>query len=279
MPDLRPTIEAYAHSLGFERIGFAPAQPPARADQFDQWLRAGKAGTMTWLNRSAAKRKDPRLVLDGVQTVISVGQSYFSGRLPAEIRSDPSRGIIASYAWGQDYHEVLLAKLEALARFVAELAPGHGSKCYTDTGPLLEREFGERAGLGFIGKNTLLIAPQIGSTFFLGEILTTLELPPSLPVRMPSCGSCTRCLDVCPTHALPTAYVLDSTLCISYLTIELKGAIPRGAAAADGQPHLRLRRLPGLLPVERALQHTKHNKPPTARGSNGRRQSCPRWQC
>ena len=182
---------------------------------------------MTWLNRSAAKRKDPRLVLDGARTVISVGQSYFSGRLPAEIRNDPSRGLLAAYAWGQDYHEVLLAKLEALARFIHELAPGHLGKCYTDTGPILEREFGERAGIGFIGKNTLLIAPKLGSTFFLGEILTTLDLPPTAAVRMPSCGSCTRCLDVCPTHALPAAFVLDSPRCISYLTIELKGAIPR----------------------------------------------------
>lgn len=227
MPDLRTAIEAEARRLGFERVGFAPATPPARGEALDRWLAAGHAGTMTWLNRSAAKRKDPRLVLPGAQTVISVGQSYFTGRLPAALRNDPARGLLASYAWGQDYHKVLLAKLEALARFVHDLAPGHAGKCYTDTGPLLERDFGERAGLGFIGKNTLLIAPQLGSTFFLGEILTTWELPFSVSPRMPSCGSCTRCLDVCPTHALPVPYVLASPRCISYLTIELKGAIPR----------------------------------------------------
>ncbi len=231
---LKAAIETHARELGFERIGFAPALPPQRADRFRQWLAEGKAGTMTYLHRSAGRRADPRRVLEHAQTIISVGQSYFTGQLPDDIRRDPSRGVIASYAWGQDYHEVLLAKLQELARFVEELAPGHTSKCYVDTGHLLEREHGARAGLGFIGKNTLLIAPQMGSTFFLGEILTTLGVPQTVPVRMPSCGSCTCCLDVCPTHALPTAYILDSTLCISYLTIEYRGIIPRELRAKMG---------------------------------------------
>jgi epoxyqueuosine reductase len=220
--------------LGFECVGFAPAMPPARADFFKNWLSEGKAGTMTYLNRSVERRSDPRLVLDGAKTVISVGQSYFTGRLPAEIWNDPSRGLIASYAWGRDYHEVLLAKLMQLARFVEELAPGIKTRSYTDAGPILEREFGERAGLGFIGKNTLLIAPRMGSAFFLGDILTTMDLQVSSPEHMPSCGSCSRCLDICPTHAFPAAYVLDSALCISYLTIELKGIIPVNLRAKMG---------------------------------------------
>ena len=225
--ELRQAIETQAKERGFDRLGFAPAAPPARAEFFKNWLAEGKAGTMTYLHRSAERRTDPQRVLPGVRTIISVAQSYFTGKLPVEIRNDPSRGLIASYAWGKDYHDVLLAKLIELAKFVEELAPGHATKSYVDTGHILERDHGARAGLGFIGKNTLLISPQIGSTFFLGEILTTLDLPPSPPVRMPSCGSCTRCLDVCPTHAFPTAYVLDSTLCISYLTIEYRGIIPR----------------------------------------------------
>lgn len=225
--DLAKEIEFRAKELGFDRIGFAPAAPPARAEYFKQWLAEGKAGTMTYLNRSAGRRVNLQVVMEGVGTIISVAQSYFTGRLPEEIRNDPSRGLIAAYAWGQDYHEVLLNKLIELAGFVEELAPGYPTKCYVDTGHILERDHGERAGLGFIGKNTLLISPQMGSTFFLGEILTTLKLPPSPLARMPSCGSCTRCLDICPTHAFPTAYVLDSTLCISYLTIEFRGTIPR----------------------------------------------------
>ncbi len=231
---LKSAVEARARDLGFERIGFAPASPPRRAGLFRRWLAEGKAGTMTYLHRSAERRADPRLVLDNAQTIISVSQSYFAGRLPDDVRTDPSRGLIASYAWGRDYHEVLLKKLQELARFIEELAPGHASKCYVDTGHILEREHGERAGLGFVGKNTLLISPQIGSTFFLGEILTTLTVPHALLVRMPSCGSCTRCLDVCPTHALPTAHELDSTLCISYLTIEYRGVIPRALRAKMG---------------------------------------------
>jgi epoxyqueuosine reductase len=240
LQDQATAIQTRARELGFERVGFAPASPPARADTFRRWLSEGKAGTMTYLNRSADRRSDPQLVLPGARTIISVAQSYFSGRLPADIRNDPSRGLIASYAWGHDYHDVLLKKLEALADFISSLPssfilhPSSFQKAYTDTGPLLEREFGERAGIGFIGKNTLLIAPKMGSTFFLGEIITTLELPPSPLAAMPSCGSCTRCLDICPTHAFPTAFVLDSTLCISYLTIELKGVIPRALRSKMG---------------------------------------------
>ena len=193
---------------------------------------------MAYLNRSAEKRCDPARVLDGARTIISVAQSYFTGRLPEPVRNDPSRGLIASYAWGQDYHDVLLGKLKELAEFISTLQPqvtGHPfALTYVDSGPILERDHAEHAGLGFYGKNTMLIAPKMGSTFFLGEILTTLEIPPSRVAGMPSCGSCTRCLDVCPTHALPTSYVLDSTLCISYLTIEYKGIIPRELRAQMG---------------------------------------------
>jgi epoxyqueuosine reductase len=232
--ELVQAIASKARELGLHGLEISPALPPARADRFRSWLAEGKAATMTYLNLTADRRCDPRLVLDGVRTIITVAHSYFTGRLPDRIRNDPSRGLIASYAWGQDYHEVLSAKLEKLARFIEEFAPETKSKVYVDSGPVLERDHGERAGLGFIGKNTLLIAPRMGSTFFIGEILTTVELPPTVPLKMPSCGTCTRCLEVCPAHALPTAYVLDSNLCISYLTIEYKGVIPRELARKMG---------------------------------------------
>jgi epoxyqueuosine reductase len=224
---LEQRISGRARELGFELCGISRAERPARAEFFKDWLVQGMAGNMTYLNRSAERRVTPELVLPGVKSVISVGQSYFTGFLPEEIRKDPSRGIIASYAWGDDYHELMGHALEELAEFVQSLSADVKTKAYVDTGPVLERETAERAGLGFIGKNTMLIHPKLGSNLFLGEILTTLELAPSSPPKSkPSCGSCTRCLDVCPTHALPEAHVMDARLCISYLTIEFRGAIP-----------------------------------------------------
>ncbi len=219
-------ISAKARDLGFDLCGFARALPSDRGDFVRNWLADGMAGNMTYLNRSVERRLNPELVLPGVKSVISVGQSYFTGFLPDEIRRDPSRGIIASYAWGQDYHDLMGHALEELAEFVQGLGVDAKTKAYVDTGPVLERDVAARAGWGFIGKNMLLIHPKMGSQLFLGEILTTLELPPtSLPMNV-SCGSCSRCLKTCPTHAFPSEYVLDSRLCISYLTIELKGSIP-----------------------------------------------------
>lgn len=225
--DIASALRLKAQELGFDLCGFARALPPARGELFSDWLREGKAGTMTYLNRTEAKRRNPELVLPGVKTVISLGKSYFAGRLPEELRADPSRGVIASYAWQQDYHDALATKLQALGEFLEQCASGVTWKSFVDSGPVLERDFGETAGLGFIGKNTLLIHPRMGSKFFLAEIFTTLDIPVENTKPMPSCGSCTRCLEVCPTHALPSAHVLDSTRCISYLTIEFRGVIER----------------------------------------------------
>lgn len=220
-------ITAFAKEIGLYRVGFDPASPPDRAEEFRKWLDAGQAGTMSWLHRSAARRLDPRRVLLGARTLIVAAEPYFTERLPEEIRNDPSRGLIASYAWGEDYHEVLLDKLVRLAEFIEKLAVGTKTRSYVDTGHVLERAHAARAGFGFIGQNTMLILPGGGSRYFLGEILTTLELPPSQPPRLPSCGTCTRCLTACPTGALVEPFVLDSNLCISYLTIEFRGVIPR----------------------------------------------------
>ncbi|MBU0692432.1 tRNA epoxyqueuosine(34) reductase QueG [bacterium] len=226
---LNDAIAAKAHELRLV-MGISQALPPLRIAEFRQWLKEGKAGTMSYLQRSLERRANPELILPGVKSIITVAENYFTESLPPELRSDPSRGIIASYAWGKDYHEVLLAKLEVLAEYIKSLTSRDlpvAAKCYADTGHILERDYGARAGLGFIGKNTMLIQPKRGSYFFLGEILTTLELEPTAPDKMPSCGTCARCLQACPTHALPAAYILDSNLCISYLTIEYKGVIDR----------------------------------------------------
>jgi len=173
---------------------------------------------------------------------LSVALNYHTAPLPPELRDDPSRGLVASYAWGQDYHEVLTPRLHELSVRLHEPGAALGSwtggttahRAYVDTGPILERELGARAGQGFVGKNTLLIHPRLGSWFFLGELLLAVELPAEeISAVRGTCGRCTRCLDACPTGALVTPYLLDARRCISYLTIELKGAIPR-----ELRPHL-----------------------------------------
>ncbi|MBI5058746.1 tRNA epoxyqueuosine(34) reductase QueG [candidate division KSB1 bacterium] len=226
-PEAKARIVEEATRLGIGRVGFAPAAPPSRHEQFRRWLAAGMAGTMTYLNRQERRRSDPRRLLPGARTIISLGESYYTGRLPAEIRNDPSRGLIAAYAWGADYHEVFWQKVRSLAGWIEDRMDGARCLSYVDRGPLAERDHAERAGFGFVGKNTMLISPRAGSLGFIGEILTTLELPAASANRMPGCGSCTRCIETCPTHAFPAEYVLDSRLCISYLTIEYRGVIPR----------------------------------------------------
>ncbi len=193
------------------------------------WVEAGMHGEMGYLAREDRlnRRRDPAIILPDMRSIISVTLDYFTGHLPAYITQDPTRGRIASYAWHTDYHDVMLEKLAALETTLTGLAsnsPTHRS--YVDTGAILERDHAESARLGFTGKNTMLIHPRRGSTFFIGEILTTLPLAPDRPTPTPGCGTCTRCLKACPTDAFPTPYQLDARRCISYLTIELKGAIP-----------------------------------------------------
>ncbi|MBU1985447.1 DUF1730 domain-containing protein, partial [bacterium] len=161
-------LEVQARKLGFDAVGVSSALPPPRGEFLRTWLAEGKAGTMAYLGRTAQRRLDPELVLPGARSIVSVAQSYFTGSLPETVRNDPSRGLIASYAWGKDYHDVMLPKLEELAKFVREQVSGAETRCYVDTGPVLERDHAERAGLGFIGKNTLLISPRAGSWLFLG---------------------------------------------------------------------------------------------------------------
>ncbi len=227
---LAAKIRAEGRRLGFDLVGIAPAAPAATASHYRAWLEQGYHGEMAYLARpdAVAGRSDLASILPGVRSIVVVGANYHTTPLPAALRDDPGRGIVASYAWGDDYHEVLAPRLRRLAEFVeAEIGQGTAHRAYVDTGPVLERELAAHAGLGFVGKNTCLIHPRLGSWLFLGELLLTVEIPADEPGSQPTCGQCTRCLDACPTGALVAPYVLDARRCISYLTIELKGPIPR----------------------------------------------------
>jgi epoxyqueuosine reductase len=209
--------------------------PPATAAEFQRWLAARWHGEMTYLERNAHKRVNPQEVLDGSRSILSLAASY-AGRSDCSpaLRASPPRGIVARYARYTDYHDVLAARLKELTQFVnVQGGAGTRSLWYVDTGPLLERDLAQRAGLGFIGKHTNLISRQLGNWILLGEILTTLPLTPDAPERN-LCGTCTRCIDACPTRAITAPFNLDARRCISYLTIELRGAIPVELRTAIG---------------------------------------------
>jgi epoxyqueuosine reductase len=220
--DLKQQLLARAQTLGFDSCRIAPARAPRNVGKFQEWLRDEAVGEMHWLQRSEAKRTDPQQVLPGARSVLVVALSYWQG--PDMRQSGGSaRGRIARYAWGDDYHDVMLEKLRALEELLR--AQGGTQKCYVDTGPVLERDFAAEAGTGWHGKSTMLLNAQLGTWFFLGEILTTLELPADSP-QPARCGSCTRCITACPTGAITEPHRVDARRCISYLTIELKGSIP-----------------------------------------------------
>jgi epoxyqueuosine reductase len=225
---MKDKIQQRALELGFDDCRFTSAAPPNGADQFQNWLAEKQHGEMTWLERNAPKRVDPQKVLSGAKSVIALAASYAQ---PADSRpsipgSQLSTGLFARYARFDDYHEVLGVRLKQLAGFVNQLGgDGTRSLWYVDTGPLLERDFAQRAGIGFVGKHTNLISRKLGNWIFLSEIITTLEFEPDAPGKN-HCGSCTRCISACPTNAIPAPFQLDARKCISYLTIELKGSIP-----------------------------------------------------
>ncbi|MCI0546802.1 MAG: tRNA epoxyqueuosine(34) reductase QueG [Candidatus Rokubacteria bacterium] len=216
---LAEAVKAEARALGFDHVGIGSADPPEHAAAFGRWLDAGHAGTMGYLERRRGERLDPARVLPGATSVIAVALNYFQGAPPP----DPTWAPVARYAWGRDYHEVMGPRLDALGAFVDQAA-GSRSRGYVDTGPVLERDLAARAGLGWIGKNTMLLHPALGSWFLIGVILTTAALAHDGPLP-DRCGSCHACLDACPTGALIAPYVLDARRCISYLTIEHRGAI------------------------------------------------------
>lgn len=231
--DLKERIREIGLALGLDAVGFADANPTIRTEFLREWIAKGYAGEMHYLERSLEERIDPRRVLSGVKSLIVVGLACAPETISTDSSEEVSRGRIARYAGGDDYHEVLLDRVRALEAAVASLVvdPIH-SRSYVDTGPVLERAAAEHAGLGWIAKNSCLIHPELGSHLMLGVILTDLELEPDQIVT-DHCGTCRACLDVCPTNAFPTPYVLDATRCISYTTIESRGSIPEDLRKAQ----------------------------------------------
>ena len=216
--ELARLAKAHAYALGFDLAGVAALGPAETAREFDEWLAAGRAGAMHYLERGAEKRRDTRLPLPGTTHAIVVALDY-GGKEPS--------GPVARYARGDDYHDVMDAMLRELHRRIARDAGREVlGKPYVDTGPLLERDLARRAGLGWFGKNTNLIHPERGSFFFLGALVVDLELETDEPFEADRCGTCTRCIDACPTQAITAPRELDARRCISYLTIELREEIP-----------------------------------------------------
>jgi epoxyqueuosine reductase len=221
-----------ALELGFTEVGIIPAAPLSSPflDAYFRWIEAGNHGAMGYLARAdrLRRRRDLNAILPGVRSMVIAALDYGADAIPEAVLRDPRRGRISNYAWGADYHEIMTPRLEQLAVWLGEQSGADvSSRVYVDTGAILERGYAQQAGLGFIGKNTMLIHPRRGSYLFLGEILTTLEFDAvDTPGRATMCGTCTRCLRGCPTDAFAHPYVLDARRCISYLTIELKGSIP-----------------------------------------------------
>jgi epoxyqueuosine reductase len=249
---VKERIKERARELGFDDCRFTSAEPPHTARHFARWIVEGRQGTMGYLERGAAKRSDPEKILGGVKSIITLATSYHvaghepspsrpgSASLPATRLYGPENadvtgdfsgnfkadGIIARYARFADYHEILGERLDQLSQFLdASLNLPHRSLWYVDTGPILERDLAMRSGIGFIGKHTNVISRRLGNWIFLSEILTTAEFEPDEPEKN-RCGSCSRCISACPTEAITAPFKLDARRCISYLTIELKGAIP-----------------------------------------------------
>jgi epoxyqueuosine reductase len=229
-------VKALARECGFELAGVAPAIPAAESGYFHHWIAKGFAGEMTYLtDRRAEVRNDPRTLLPSARSIICVGKLY-NGPQPYSTKfREPDLAWISRYAWGEDYHDVLRSGLQQLADRLREDEPFEYKIC-VDTAPLLERAYARYAGLGWIGRNTCLINQQMGSWFFLGELLVSIEIEPDAPPP-DRCGTCTRCIDACPTAALVPdgpVYALDSRLCISYFTIELRGGFPTPHRAEIG---------------------------------------------
>ncbi len=227
-------LQSLATAANLDLIGAAPAGPSRTLEAYRTWLAQGYAGAMEYLARPDAvmRRADPREILPTAKSVIVAGAGY-GGAPPSSLPA--LHGRVSRYAWGQDYHRWLLQHLKQLARLLEEnIGPLH-ARFYVDTGPILERDWAAAAGLGWQGKNTCLLHPQLGSYFFLGVILIDRDLPFPPTSEFPTCGTCTRCMEACPTGALLAPGVLDARRCLSYLTIEHRGAIPEALRSAMGE--------------------------------------------
>ena len=211
------TIKAKARELGFSLVGIAEAGPlPEESLRLQEWLHRGYQGSMAWMDRWLEKREDPRVILPGAKSMVCVAMNYYT---PVTHPDDEDHGKISRYAWGEDYHRLLGRKLEELRNWLTVQFPGTESTWYVDTGPVLEKAWAQKAGIGWQGKHTNLINSEMGSWIFLGEIITTLALQPDPPAT-DHCGTCTLCIEACPTGAIVEPYVVDSRKCLSYLTIE-----------------------------------------------------------
>jgi epoxyqueuosine reductase len=220
--ELKQRLLSFVRGIGFDFCRIAACSSPPHADEFRNWLDEGGHGEMSYMERGEEKRCDPHKVLPGVRAIVVLALNYFQGS--RKIGDTPgATGKIARYAWGDDYHNLIASKLDKIDEFLRE--SGGRQKCYVDTGPVLERDYAAQAGIGWHGKSTMLIDEQLGTWFFLAEVLTTLELPPDEPTPH-RCGTCERCIKACPTGAITAPHRLDARRCISYLTIELKGSIP-----------------------------------------------------
>ncbi len=214
-------IKEYAYSLGFDACGICKAEPVSVEEQrhFDEWIGSGYHADMDYMARNTDKRLDPTLLVENARSVICVALNYYP-----ETKQPEDHPQFAYYAYGKDYHDVVKEKLNRLSDYIRSFQPALNGRCFVDTAPMLERYWAAKAGLGFIGKNSLLIIPKMGSYFFLGELILDLTLEYDTPLNL-SCGSCTRCLDACPTKAIVSPKVIDARRCISYQTIENKGDI------------------------------------------------------
>ncbi|HYK91235.1 MAG TPA: tRNA epoxyqueuosine(34) reductase QueG [Acidobacteriota bacterium] len=220
---LTSRIREEARRLGFFRMGVAPAGPLPGQDHFGQWIKAGMHGEMAYMDSQAEKRRDPRLVLENARSIVVLAMNYHCGR---NLTDEPLKGRISRYAWGDDYHLLIKDRVKQLQRFITREVPQARGLSYVDTGPVMEKIWGARTSLGWMGKHTNLITQEQGSWFFIAVILLNLELEYDSPLD-DHCGTCMRCIDACPTKAIIAPYVVDARLCISYLTIELRGPIPR----------------------------------------------------
>jgi epoxyqueuosine reductase len=215
-------IKQKALDLGFSKAGIAKAEPLGEEGQhLREWLYRGYQGTMDWMTRSVEKRIDPANVVAGAKSVICVAMNYYT---PVQHRADSAVGKISRYAWGDDYHDILIDRLKQLWAWMQQEFPGVDGRYYVDTGPVMDKVWAERSGLGWIAKHSNVITQEYGSWVFLGELITTLELECDAPAT-DHCGTCTMCIEACPTYAIVEPYVVDANKCISYLTIEHKGEI------------------------------------------------------
>ena len=223
---LAAKVKSWGRELGFQAVGIADTDLTAAEPRLRAWLDSGFAGELDYMRRHGAKRTRPASLVPGTLRIISARMDYRPDAVDASrVLADGGKAFVARYALGRDYHKVLRSRLQRLAQRIAREIGEFGYRVFTDSAPVMEVEVARKAGLGWRGKHTLLIAREAGSFFFLGDIYTDLPLPPDAPVEE-HCGSCRKCIDVCPTKAIVAPYRLDARRCISYLTIELKGSIP-----------------------------------------------------